>query len=200
MEDESDFNIEVLEELDSLEPDFASFKTPAAAVRWYQDAIRKLGLNRLTPVTALRSGIGEFVNNLRLGDMYMFMYDPKTKESLPYYDMAPLVIMFNKTPDGFIGLNLHYISPLSRQFLLNRLLKYTTTKTISEQTRFRLTWSLLSQYPDTDVCVKRYLYNNLQSRILKISPEHWQKAIMLPVDKFANVSKQKLYADARRRR
>jgi hypothetical protein len=40
-----------------------------------------------------------------MGGLYFFVYDPKTKNDLPYYDRFPLVIPLKRTPDGFIGLN-----------------------------------------------------------------------------------------------
>ena len=40
-----------------------------------------------------------------MGRMYMFFYDPKLRETLPYYDAFPLVIVVRPAP-GFYGLNL----------------------------------------------------------------------------------------------
>jgi hypothetical protein len=191
---------ENIEDLSDLESNLSGFETPDKAVRWYQKNMRSLGLSTMTSKQALQSGIGEFVTTLRTGEMYMFFYDPKMKEQLPYYDMAPLVIMHKKMADGFYGMNLHYISPMNRYYLLSRLEQFLTDDTYTETTRFRMSWSLLSRIPYTDVCMKRYLFNNVRSRFLRIDPVHWTKSIMLPVDKFINVSKQKLYAASRRTR
>jgi hypothetical protein len=55
-----------------------------------------------------------------IGRMYFYFYDPKTKDSLPYYDRFPLVIPIERYSDGFLGLNLHYIHPKQRIiFLIN---------------------------------------------------------------------------------
>ena len=48
-------------------------------------------------------------NQFRLGGLYFFYYDPKTKDSLPYYDTFPLVLALERYNDGFLGLNLHYL-------------------------------------------------------------------------------------------
>ncbi len=56
-----------------------------------------------------------------IGKMYFYFYDPKTKESMPYYDQFPLVIPIEKYNDGFLGLNLHYIHPKHRMILLDKL-------------------------------------------------------------------------------
>ena len=57
-----------------------------------------------------------------IGGMYFFLYDPKTKEELPYYDRFPLVIPLKREDDGFLGLNLHYLPVPYRIRLLRKLL------------------------------------------------------------------------------
>ena len=48
---------------------------------------------------------------LMIGNMYMFRYEPKLKESLPYYDRFPIVFPIEPYSDGFLGLNFHYLYP-----------------------------------------------------------------------------------------
>ena len=48
-----------------------------------------------------------------VGNMYMFQYDPKHKDTLPYYDLFPLAIVIGPAEGGFLGLNLHYLPPVS---------------------------------------------------------------------------------------
>ena len=43
-----------------------------------------------------------------IGRMFMFFYDPKTKDTLPFYDRFPLIVMVGPAAGGFYGLNLHY--------------------------------------------------------------------------------------------
>ena len=66
--------------------------------------------------TWLRTKIGELkpspsklmkdANRLKdssmIGKMYFYFYDPKTKDSLPYYDRFPLVIPIERYSDGFL--------------------------------------------------------------------------------------------------
>ena len=40
-------------------------------------------------------------NRSPLGNMYMYFYDPKHKETLKYYDGFPLIIMLGPAPNGF---------------------------------------------------------------------------------------------------
>lgn len=161
--------------------------------------IRNLGLNRLTPLNVLKSDIGELVTTVRWGDMYMFMYDPKTKEKMKYYDRFPLVIPFRVIKGGFLGLNLHYLPPLLRDRLLTRLMKLADDQTLSPDTRIRMTWNIISnsaRYPEVEPCVKRYLVSHVRSRFLKINPTDWRTTIMLPVESFMGNTKQNVYRNS----
>ena len=40
------------------------------------------------------------------GKMYMFFYDPKHKDKLPYYDTFPLLFPFSMTGTHFTGLEM----------------------------------------------------------------------------------------------
>jgi hypothetical protein len=44
-----------------------------------------------------------------MGGLYYFMYDPKGKDDMPYYDRFPLVMPLKREVDGFLGLNFHYL-------------------------------------------------------------------------------------------
>ena len=46
--------------------------------------------------------------------MYCYAYDPKYGDKLPYYDEFPLIFMVRPESNGFIGINLHYVSPRNR--------------------------------------------------------------------------------------
>jgi len=49
----------------------------------------------------LMSDYKRLSNSYKIGKMYFYYYDPKTKEKLPYYDRFPLVIpsrMYEATP------------------------------------------------------------------------------------------------------
>ena len=67
-------------------------------------------------------------NRPRVGSMYMYFYDPKTRETLPYYDAFPLVVMVEPAPGGFYGINLHYLPPVLRAKMLDGLLQITNNK------------------------------------------------------------------------
>jgi hypothetical protein len=160
------------------------------SARWYQDKIRQLQLFRKDqdPWKVMREEeIGTQRSQLRYGFMYLYNYDPKTKDKLPYYDTWPLVLPFDTAPGGFVGLNFHYLPPVIRFKLLARLMEYTT-RGYTDSERFYVSWSLLKQaakFPTVRPCVKRYLYNHIDSRtFLKINSDDWKLAVMLPLARF----------------
>ena len=61
-----------------------------------------------------------------VGNMYMFSYDPKYKNVLPYYDAHPLVFPIEFYSNGFLGINLHYLPPMARASLMSNLKKLSS--------------------------------------------------------------------------
>lgn len=175
-------------------------ETPDRSLRWFQDMLRQLGLSNLTATKAMKTGLGELENSIEIGNMYLYLYDPKYKNSLPYYDTAPLVIPFDETPGGWLGLNLHYLSPMMRLALLRKLMEYTNNKHLTDDTKFRLKWKLLknaSKFPGVKACVKRYLKSHTRSRFLKINPQDWEKSVVLSLEQFVKASRLKVFRDSR---
>ena len=62
-------------------------------------------------------------NATDIGKMCMFFYDPKHKDTLPFYDSFPLVIIIGKAKGGFLGMNLHYLPPVLRAKMLDGLME-----------------------------------------------------------------------------
>ena len=134
-----------------------------------------------------------------IGRMYFYFYDPKTKDSLPYYDKFPLVIPIERYPDGFLGLNLHYISPKQRILLLDKLSTLLTDDNYDEKTRLRISYDYLSRASrmyQAKPCIKRYLFSHIQSRFLEITADEWDIAVMLPVESFAKAKKNKVWSES----
>jgi len=95
-----------------------------------------------------------------VGSMYMFNYDPKWKDELPYYDRFPLVFPFRKVPGGFYGLNLHYLPPQLRAKLMDGLYDYANNTRYDESTKIKLNYQLLTSIAKMrffSPCVKHYL-------------------------------------------
>ena len=55
---------------------------------WLKSQVKSLRPNRRT----MMRDVENLRNKTMIGRMYFFFYDPKTKETLPYYDRFPLVL------------------------------------------------------------------------------------------------------------
>lgn len=167
--------------------------------RWYQNEIRSLGITQNYGRRLLQSE--RLVTNVLPGSMYLFLYDPKHKATLPYYDVLPLVLPFRPMPDGFIGINLHYLPYMMRYNLLGELSKLADKKT-TETNRINLSWRLLessSKYLAATSCVKRYLTSNVKSKFLRIEYPNWTMAAMLPIEGFQKSNKDRVWRDTRKK-
>jgi hypothetical protein len=160
-------------------------------------------VKELTPTSrALMADRDRLKSNSTIGKMYFYFYDPKTKDTLPYYDRFPLVIPIESYPDGFLGLNLHYIHPKQRLILLDKLSETATNSKFDSKTKLRVSYSYLagaSRAFEATPCIKRYLFTHIQSRFLEISADEWDIAAMLPVETFVGASTSKVYADSRKK-
>ncbi len=146
-------------------------------------------------------GSDRYENRFRLGNMYMFGYDPKHKATLPYYDKFPLVFPINKADGGFLGINFHYLPPILRAKLMDQLYTITTNKTYNENTRLRASYDLLNgtaKYKEFRPTVKHYLAKQLKTKLTYIAPTEWDIALFLPSPAFVGASKRQVYADSRK--
>ena len=157
---------------------------------WFRQQATLLRKEGIKP-TRMYQHSGAYASTIKPGNLYMFFYDPKTKDKLPYYDSFPLVFPFRKTENGFMGLNLHYLSYRFRVVLLDNLLKFKTTKGLDETTRLNLSWGLLqgiSKHKLVEPCVKSYLSDHLMTQLKIITPTDWTTALMMPVESFHKAS------------
>jgi hypothetical protein len=141
-------------------------------------------------------------NKSMIGKMYFYFYDPKTKDSMPYYDRFPLVIPIERYNDGFLGLNLHYIHPKNRMVLLDKLSDTISNDTYDENTKLKINYRYLaaaSKIFEATPCIKRYLFTQIESRFLEITADEWDIAALLPVESFVGASTSKVYADSRKK-
>jgi len=177
---------------------FENIRTSAGeqerSFNWYMSAVRRLAGNITNASSTMKSDIGELKGSLSVGSLYMFLYDPKTKQDLPYYDQFPLCIPFENAQGGWYGLNLHYLPPMLRAQLFGKLLDFQS------EDKLDLSWNMLqnvSRFPGVKPTVKRYLVSQVKSRFLKVNPEHWKASIFLPVQNFQGASANKVWRDSR---
>lgn len=169
------------------------------SLAWYQTQVKALAAAATKP-NKLMQNAPDLTTRIMPGNLYMFFYDPKLKDKLPYYDMFPLVLPFRKVPGGFYGINLHYLPYPLRFKLLGALQEYALDNTMSEDNRVRVTWATLltmSRVAPVKACVKHYLDGQVQSRFLNIKYPDWVTASLLPVERFVGASKQQVWQDSR---
>lgn len=170
------------------------------SVNWYQTQIK--ALRSLQP-NKLLANTPDLTNRVMPGKMYFFLYDAKTKETLPHWDMFPLVLPFRRVQGGFYAINMHYMPYVARFKLLGALHRFAVDEKINEETRIRISWNVLSRMSTIAPikgCVKHYLDDHVQSRFLQIKYPDWTTAAMLPVEKFVGEDKQAVWQKAREAR
>lgn len=168
---------------------------------WFQQQARLLGRQQITPNKVLKSDAQAMKTKIVPGNLYMFLYDPKTKDKLPYYDMFPLVFPFKRLPDGFVGLNMHYLPYQMRVLLLQRLMDFSNNKNMDETTRLKYSWSMIdgvSRYRLAEPCVKRYLASHVKTNLRLVPATDWATAMLLPVEQFVGSTKTSVWQNSLR--
>ena len=77
----------------------------ATARDWYRDTAKTYG--RVNEGKLMKGDADRLTSRPSVGQMYMYFYEAKTKDTLPYFDRFPLVFPFAKVKGGFYGLNMH---------------------------------------------------------------------------------------------
>lgn len=134
-----------------------------------------------------------------IGRMYMFFYDPKHKDTLPYYDRFPMIFPINWRNNGFLGINLHYISPYLRAKLMDSLYETANNQKYDDTTKLKLSYQMLNKaikFQYFKPCVKQYLNSHVQSKFLQVPIESWDTALMLPTEQFAKMNKHDVWAES----
>lgn len=122
-----------------------------------------------------------------VGRMFMYKYDPKHKLTLPYYDSFPLIFMIEQYSDGWLGLNLHYLSPVYRARLMDALYEVVSNDRYDSRTKLVLNYKVLkaaSRYKYFEPCVKRYLTSHVKSSMVEVHSKEWDYVMMLPLARF----------------
>jgi hypothetical protein len=156
--------------------------------------MRSVNREALMKEEPLRQG-----NKRIIGSMQMFFYDPKTKDTLPYYDKFPLVVVVGPAEGGFYGLNLHYLPPILRAKMLDALMEVASSKN-NDDAKFNITYKRLqsiSKLKYYKPCFKHYLNEHVKSRFAEVPAPEWEIATFLPTADFRKANSQKVFYDSR---
>lgn len=160
---------------------------------WFRkriSTIRRVNRRELMNAEQLQQG-----TQFKPGAMTMFFYQPKLRESLPYYDSFPLTIVVDKADGGFYGLNMHYLPPMLRAKFLDGLMEN------QQNDRFAVTYNFLKRTARLKYfkpCFKHYLTGHVRSKFAFIPKPEWEIAAFLPTADFQKAGKDKVYSDSRR--
>ena len=161
---------------------------------WYKNAISSIG-QKISANKLMAQGT--LTARPNIGLLNLFFYDPKYKETLPYYDTFPLVLPLEGIKGGFSGLNFHYLPPLLRLQLLENMQRYATSNKI-DTARFDVSWGRVKNIPLVKPTIKKYLYKHVRSSFLRIDLSQAAIACYLPVQQFQKRPAAGVYAASRR--
>jgi len=141
------------------------------------------------------------------GRMFTFIYRPKTKSELPYYDLTPLIITLpvEKETENILGINLHYIDPELRGELIDRLLRMAHARTGEKMPpkgvgHFRVNYDLLKtrRFVFGVPCIRSYDPDKIIGRPILIPSNEWGNAVSLPFENFVKAKEARIWVESRR--
>lgn len=168
---------------------------------WFYDKARRLRVSRENIMEQDPLKKRSNYSQSLIGSMQMFFYDPKHKDTLPYYDQFPLVIVVGPAKGGFYGLNLHYLPPQLRLKFFASLMDIQKSGR-GQDAKLALTYSMLkkaSKLRFFEPCFKHYLAEHVTSNFAEVPVPEWEIAISLPLANFRKSTSQKVYYDSRQK-
>jgi len=163
------------------------------SVAWFRNKIKEFGEPK--SMDLIRDGKRTSVPTFGL--LNMFVYDPKLKDKLPYYDTFPLVLPIEDYNNGFLGINLHYLSIPMRIRLLDRLIETANNKKFDESTSLNANYRALKKIDLIKPCLKRYLTGHVRSKFRKVTADEFIVATLLPVQRFKKQSDNFVFGQSR---
>lgn len=186
---------------DSIESKVRKFRNPGMAagarkksMEWFFTLIK-------ASADDYKKGEFSIAQHPFIGGMFHFIYDAKHKDKLPYWDKFPLVIPIEKYPDGFLGLNLHYLSPILRAKLLDLLInnykRISSSKVYMKVSYAQL--KALSSAKMFEPCVHRYLSAHMRSKAVMVTADLWEEVAFLPTQQFVGAKHAQVWEDSKKR-
>lgn len=163
------------------------------SIAWYRQKIKEFGTP--TAKDLVREGKQGFVPFY--GRLNMFVYDPRLKKTLQYYDVFPLVLPIEPYSDGFLGINFHYLPIPLRIELLDRLGDFSNNTAFDESTQLIVDYQKLKTIRLIRPTIHRYLTAYTKSAFRRIDADEFTIATLLPVQKFMKATETKVWKDSR---
>jgi hypothetical protein len=194
----SEYNFQKMAKREIIKPFDLNSKTSR---EWFRNTalnVKKMGVKEFQK-SATPFQVMENLSLKSIGKMYSFVYDPKWKEQLPYYDTFPLVFPFDFKDDRMLGINMHYLPPGARATLMNALYNTLTIGEKNTNTALKINYQILkgaSQFKYFKPCIKSYLFSHVRSPYQNISPQLWDYTLMLPLARFQKQSADAIWLDS----
>jgi hypothetical protein len=166
---------------------------------WYTQQALLLSRQGFTAKTVINNPSGIHPGKVIPGKLYMFAYNAKHKDTLPYWDSFPMVFPFGIVKGGFIGLNMHYLPVPFRIKLLDRLTEIDGSKQYTKRVKLKLSWELISSSSKLKMlepCVHSYLNSHVVSQFREVEREDWATAMMLPTQRFNGANNSQVWKDS----
>ena len=160
---------------------------------WFRDKIKEFG--QPGALDLIRDGKQK--RTPFFGRLNMFFYDPKLKTKLPYYDTFPLVLPLERYPDGFLGINFHYLPINLRIRLLDRMVDFSNNTEFDESTTLDVDYTGVKGIRLVKPTLKRYLSGRVKTNFRRIDADEFTVATLLPVQRFSKASADTVYSDSR---
>jgi hypothetical protein len=151
------------------------------SLEWFNRTVRKQ--SKIRNINEVTDGFER--PKFRPGEMLVYTYNPKLKDTLAYYDENPLIVFLERTTDGWYGINLHYLPPRMRADLLFDI-QYNSKK-------LPQIVKALEKNPMTKPCLKRYLAKQLTTKPVGIPKDQWEIAIQLPFESFVKAAQRDVW-------
>ncbi len=167
---------------------------------WFRQAAQDVTTVNRNRMMNDKENVTSSLDEKNIGQMFMFFYDPKHKDTLPYYDTFPLIFLIGFKEKGFMGINLHYLPPFLRAKLMDSLYETLNNNRYDDTTKLRVSYQILasaSRFKYFKPCVKHYLAEHVQSNYLNIEPTNWDSALMLPTEQFKKASAERVWRESR---
>ena len=143
------------------------------------------------------------------GRMFTFLYNPKTKRDLEYFDVTPLIITLPKEKidiedNTILAMNLHYLEPDLRAELIDKMLKIAFSRKGEKSPPkgvgyFRIDYDLLKtiRFVYGMPCIRSYSPTRIIGRPIMIPSNEWGNAVELPVQNFVKAKSGKIWVESR---
>lgn len=169
---------------------------------WYREKAKEVG--KVNETSFFRSADSDRLKNsgqFKIGNMYMFYYDPKHKDTLPYYDRVPLIFPINRAQGGFLGINFHYLPLKLRAKLMDSLYEVTSNDRFDDTTKLQISYRVLNastKYREFRPAIKHYLFDHVRSKLMYINPSEWDVALFLNIARFEKATQTQVWEDSKK--